>query len=106
MYGSTLFEMLEPDPIEVLIDVTDVTCTGMNDGEVNFFPIGGTGDITWEVLEEGLDLLNLYEGYTITAIDSIGCVEDTAFTVAAEVDTDCSSCSARRSLAGMSKTAL
>ncbi|MGB2384566.1 MAG: gliding motility-associated C-terminal domain-containing protein [Flavobacteriales bacterium] len=86
---STLFEIMEPDPIEVLIDVTDVTCTGMNDGEVNIFPIGGTGDITWEVLEEGLDLLNLYEGvYTITAIDSIGCVEDTAFTVAAEVDTD------------------
>lgn len=86
---STLFEIMEPDPIEVLIDVTDVTCTGMNDGEVNIFPIGGTGDITWEVFEEGLDLLNLYEGvYTIMAIDSIGCVEDTAFTVAAEVDTD------------------
>ena len=86
---STFFEIMEPDPIEVLIDVTDVTCTGMNDGEVNIFPIGGTGDITWEVLEEGLDLLNLYEGvYTITAIDSIGCIEDTAFTIAAEVDTD------------------
>ena len=86
---STLFEIMEQDPIEVLIDVTDVTCTGMNDGEVNIFPIGGTGDITWEVTEEGLDLLNLYEGvYTIMAIDSIGCVEDTAFTVAAEVDTD------------------
>ena len=86
---STLFEIMEPDPIEVLIDVTDVTCTGMNDGEVNIFPIGGTGDITWEVLEEGIDLLNLYEGvYNITAIDSTGCIEDTAFTVAAEVDTD------------------
>lgn len=86
---STQFEILEPDPIEVLIDVTDVTCTGMNDGEVNIFPIGGTGDITWEVLELGIDLLNLYEGvYNITAIDATGCVEDTAFTVAAEVDTD------------------
>ncbi len=86
---STQFEIMEPDPIEVLIDVTDVTCTGMNDGEVNIFPIGGTGDISWDVLEEGIDLLNLYEGvYNITAIDSTGCVEDTAFTVAAEVDTD------------------
>lgn len=86
---STIFEIMEPDPIEVLIDVTDVTCTGMNDGEVNIFPIGGTGDITWEVLEEGIDLLNLYEGvYNVTAIDSTGCIEDTAFTVAAEVDTD------------------
>jgi len=86
---STEFEILEPDPIEVLIDVTDVTCTGMNDGEVNIFPVGGTGDITWEVLEQGIDLLNLYEGiYNITAIDSTGCVEDTAFVVAAEEDTD------------------
>jgi gliding motility-associated-like protein len=86
---STEFEILEPDPIHVLIDVTDVTCTGMNDGEVNIFPTGGTGDVTWEVLEQGIDLLNLYEGiYNITAIDSTGCVEDTAFVVAAEVDTD------------------
>lgn len=86
---STEFEIFEPDPIEVMIDVTDVTCTGMSDGEVNIFPIGGTGDITWNVLEQGIDLLNLYEGvYNITAIDSTGCVEDTAFTVAAEVDTD------------------
>ena len=86
---STQFEIMEPDPIEVLIDVTNVTCTGMNDGEVNIFPIGGTGDISWDVLEEGIDLLNLYEGiYNITAIDSTGCIEDTAFTVAADVDTD------------------
>lgn len=86
---STEFEILEPDPIEVLIDVRDVTCTGMFDGEVNIFPIGGTGDITWEVLEQGIDLLNLYEGiYNITAIDSTGCVEDTTFVVAAEEDTD------------------
>lgn len=86
---STQFEILEPDPIEVLINVTDVTCTGMNDGEVNIFPIGGTGPLTWEVLEQGIDLLNLYEGlYNITAIDSTGCVEDTTFTVAAEEDTD------------------
>ena len=86
---STQFEITEPDPIEVLIDVTNVTCTGMNDGEVNIFPIGGTGDITWDVLEEGIDLLNLYEGiYNVTAIDSTGCIEDSAFTVAADVDTD------------------
>ncbi|MBO74493.1 MAG: hypothetical protein CMD33_04380 [Flavobacteriales bacterium] len=86
---STMFEIMEPDPIEVLIDVTNVTCTGMKDGEVNIFPIGGTGDISWEVLEDGIDLLNLYEGvYNVTAIDSTGCIEDTAFTVAAEVDTD------------------
>ena len=86
---STQFEILEPDPIEVLIDVTNVTCTGMSDGAVNVFPIGGTGDITWEIAQEGIDLFNLYEGvYNITAIDSTGCVEDTAFVVAADEETD------------------
>ena len=86
---STEFEITEPDPIEVLINVTDVTCTGMKDGEVNIFPVGGTGDISWSVIEQGIDLLNLYEGiYNIVAIDSTGCVEDTAFVVSAEEDTD------------------
>ena len=86
---STTFEIVEPEPIEVLIDVNNVTCTGMSDGDVNIFPVGGTGDISWEVLEEGIDLLNLYEGvYTVTAVDLTGCVEDTSFVVAADVDTD------------------
>ena len=86
---STEFEILEPDPIEVLIDVTDVTCTGMSDGAVNIFPIGGTGDITWEIAQEGIDLLNLFEGvYNVMAIDSTGCAEDTSFVVGAEEVTD------------------
>lgn len=86
---STQFEILQPDPIEVLIDVTNVTCTGMSDGAVNIFPIGGTGDITWEIAQEGIDLLNLFEGvYNVVAIDSTGCVEDTAFVVGAEEVTD------------------
>ena len=86
---STMFEIIEPDPIEVLIDVTDATCTGISDGAVNIFPIGGTGDITWEIAEEGIDLFNLFEGvYNVTAIDSTGCIEDTSFVVAAVEDTD------------------
>jgi gliding motility-associated-like protein len=86
---STQFEILQPDPIEVLIDVTNVTCTGMSDGAVNIFPIGGTGDITWEIAQEGIDLLNLFEGvYNVLAIDSTGCAEDTAFVVGAEEVTD------------------
>lgn len=86
---STQFEILQPDPIEVLIDVTNVTCTGMSDGAVNVFPIGGTGDITWEIAQEGIDLLNLFEGvYNVMAVDSTGCIEDTAFVVGAEEVTD------------------
>ena len=86
---STLFEILEPDPIEVLIDITDVTCTGMSDGAVNIFPVGGTGDLTWEIEEQGIDLFNLYEGvYHVTAVDATGCIEDSLFVVGAEEDTD------------------
>ena len=69
--------------------MTDVTCTGMSDGAVNIFPIGGTGDITWEIAQEGIDLLNLFEGvYNVMAIDSTGCAEDTSFVVGAEEVTD------------------
>jgi gliding motility-associated-like protein len=86
---STLFEIIEPDPIEVLIDVTEVTCTGMSDGAVNIFPVGGTGVVTWEIEEQGIDLFNLFEGvYHITAVDETGCVEDTLFEVGADEDTD------------------
>lgn len=86
---STMFEILEPEPIEVLINVTDVTCTGMSDGEVNVFPIGGTGELSWAIEELGIDLFNLYEGqYHVTAVDETGCVEDTTFFVGAQEDTD------------------
>jgi gliding motility-associated-like protein len=61
----------------------------MNDGAVNIFPVGGTGELDWAVLEEGIDLDNLYEGtYNITAVDESGCVEDTSFTVGALEVTD------------------
>ena len=86
---SVLFEILEPEPIEVLINVTNVTCTGMSDGAVNIFPVGGTGDLVWEIEEQGIDLFNLYEGvYYVTAFDATGCVEDTLFEIGAEEDTD------------------
>ena len=86
---STLFDILEPEPIEVLMNVTGVTCTGMSDGAVNIFPVGGTGELTWEIEELGLDLSNLYEGvYHVYALDATGCAEDTSFTVGAIEDTD------------------
>jgi gliding motility-associated-like protein len=69
--------------------VNDVTCTGMNDGAANIFPVGGTGGVTWELLTPGIDLDNLFEGvYEVVAVDGIGCSVDTFFVVGAEEVTD------------------
>lgn len=87
----TLFTIDAPPTLEVLMAVSDVTCTGMNDGAANIFPVGGTGVLSWEVFPEGIDLDNLYEGeYAVTVVDAIGCVADTTFNVGAEEITDMS----------------
>lgn len=83
------FTIDAPPALEVLMAVTDVTCTGMDDGAANIFPVGGTGVLAWEIFPEGLDLDNLAEGtYAVTVVDAVGCTEDTTFTVGAEEVTD------------------
>lgn len=86
---TATFEITQPDPVAVVMNVADVTCTGMNDGAVSIVPIGGTGPVVWSIEEEGIDLANLYEGlYHINIQDSIGCDADTTFEVGAEEVTD------------------
>ncbi len=83
------FTVNEPEPIEVLFAVDPVTCTGMNDGSAVIFPTGGTGGVTWQLLEPGIDLDNLYEGiYHVLAVDQTGCTEEAEFEVVAEEVTD------------------
>jgi gliding motility-associated-like protein len=83
------FTVEEPEPIEVLFAVDPVTCTGMNDGSAVIFPTGGTGGVTWQLLEPGIDLDNLYEGvYHVLAVDQTGCTEEAEFEVVAEEVTD------------------
>ncbi len=83
------FEIIQPDPLEILNTVTPVTCTGMNDGSIDIFPIGGTGPLTWESVPAGLDLENLFEGeYEFVAFDSTGCSTDTVLTLGATILTD------------------
>lgn len=85
------FEIIQPDPLEILNTITPVTCTGMNDGSIDIFPVGGTGPITWVSIPEGLELDNLFEGeYEFLATDSIGCSTDTVLTVGATIITDMS----------------
>lgn len=83
------FDIIQPDPIEILNTITSVTCTGMNDGTIDIFPIGGSGPITWTIDPEDLDLNNLFEGeYLVTAVDSIGCVADSILIMTAAIETD------------------
>ena len=85
---TDFFDIVEPEPIAFLINVNNVTCTGMNDGSVSVLPTGGVGDIEWEIVED-VDPTSLFEGtYTITGEDVTGCVADTTFTVLADIITD------------------
>ncbi|MDP4826894.1 MAG: gliding motility-associated C-terminal domain-containing protein [Flavobacteriales bacterium] len=86
--ASTTFEIIQPDPITFLFDIDQVTCTGMNDGSVNVFPIGGVGNLSWEIVED-VDINNLFEGpYTVVASDETGCIAEATFEVTAEIITD------------------
>lgn len=86
--ANATFSIVQPDPISFLINVNPVTCTGMNDGTVNIFPIGGVGQIDWEIVED-VDPNNLFEGtYSVFGEDATGCTADTIFTVTATIITD------------------
>jgi gliding motility-associated-like protein len=86
--ATSAFSIIQPDPISFLINVNPVTCTGMNDGSVNIFPIGGVGQIDWEIVED-VDPNNLFEGtYSVFGEDATGCSADTTFTVTATIITD------------------
>ncbi|NQX91143.1 MAG: gliding motility-associated C-terminal domain-containing protein, partial [Flavobacteriales bacterium] len=82
------FEIVQPDPIEILNTITPVTCTGMNDGEIDIFPVGGTGPIEWTLSPDN-QTTNLFEGeYFVSAVDSIGCTADSLLIVTAAIETD------------------
>lgn len=82
------FTVIAPDPIVFLLNVNNVTCTGMNDGSVNIFPTGGVGQIQFDI-EGDVDPNNLFEGeYFVTGIDESGCLADTSFIVGANIVTD------------------
>ncbi len=86
--ATEFFEIVEPEPISFLINASNVTCTGMNDGSVNIFPVGGVGQVTWNIVED-VDPNNLFEGtYTIVGQDGTGCTADTTFSIGANLITD------------------
>ena len=50
--SSVDFVITEPDPIEVIVTTTDVTCNGESNGSVSVEITGGTGDYDYELQTE------------------------------------------------------
>lgn len=53
------FEIAEPDPLVIDIDLNAPTCTGMFDGAANVVVSGGTGDLTLFIEPESLDWIQI-----------------------------------------------
>ena len=86
------FTIDAPPPLEFLISPTNATCTGMSDGSADVFPAGGTGELTWGVLDtlgNEANLNNLSEmSYTAWVVDVLGCEYSEDFTVGVDIVTD------------------
>ena len=86
------FTIDSPPPLEFLISPTNATCTGMSDGSVDIFPAGGTGELTWGVVDtlgNEANLNNLSEmTYTAWVVDVLGYELTDSFTIEVDIVTD------------------
>lgn len=74
----------EPIPYTINGSVTDVSCNGGSDGQVQASVTGGTPTFTysWSDGQSGDQATGLSAGnITVTVTDGIGCVQDSTFTV-------------------------
>jgi len=71
------FTIIEPDPIIITLDVTDVTCEGGSDGAIDLTVSGGAGPYTYQWYPLGQtteDINNLPAGdYSVVVTDANGC---------------------------------
>ena len=91
--SSIDFVITEPDPIEVVVSITDVSCNGATDGSASIEISGGSGVYDYELQTEASfvddselifidDLNDLYAGdYVITTVDENGCFDITEFSI-------------------------
>ncbi|UXP33661.1 T9SS type A sorting domain-containing protein [Reichenbachiella agarivorans] len=73
---SASIEISQPDPIQISSMVTDVSCYGGLDGEVDLTVVGGTGDYAyaWSNGSTGSDISGLSaKSYVVQVTDEAGC---------------------------------
>ena len=96
--SSVDFVITEPDPIEVVVSINDVSCNGGSDGFASVEITGGTGEYDYEIQTGSSDLdftewtfiddLNdLSAGdYIITTVDENGCFDIAEFSISEPED--------------------
>lgn len=75
----------EPSPISFNTNITNVSCSGGEDGAAYITTSGGTGNIVqdWGSIEQSALSLGVY---TVILSDQNGCIDSTTFTVESETD--------------------
>ncbi|GAA3509210.1 hypothetical protein GCM10022393_21820 [Aquimarina addita] len=82
---STVFEITEPDLLEIVLEgTTEVICPGDTTGAIDISIIGGTPPYTviWDMGATTQDIENLTVGaYNIMVEDALGCISDRTIVV-------------------------
>jgi gliding motility-associated-like protein len=81
---SQIFTVNEPSVISINSTVSDVTCFGLNNGQINITSIGGVGNYSylWNNASSDSLLQNIITGnYSVVATDGNGCTAVESFTV-------------------------
>jgi len=77
--ARTTVELPEPGPLELILSVTDISCAGESDGQIDMRIEGGTPafDIIWSQGSTEEDLINLDSGwYSVIVMDVNGCTAE------------------------------
>ncbi|MFN6091282.1 MAG: gliding motility-associated C-terminal domain-containing protein, partial [Bacteroidota bacterium] len=81
---SQIFTVNEPSVISIISTVGDVTCFGLNNGQINITSIGGVGNYSylWNNASSDSLLQNIIAGnYAVVATDGNGCTAAESYTV-------------------------
>ena len=80
---SITVNLVQPDPIEILFDVDEVSCIDNHDGVAYAAPIGGNGDYSYSwsnSFDESVNMNLSNETYSLIVTDILGCLgEDSVF---------------------------
>lgn len=83
-----VFNVTEPDAIDLTITAPNITCGGTETGTITAFPAGGIGPYTfaWSNGDTGMNLSNVGAGaYTVTVTDANGCTDATSGIILGEL---------------------